>query len=116
MPQTGMVSTKENFQIKPSAFHLNAGYSRNENKLHERKDLWSASLAATYEAFKGLRLVGDIGFTRSADPTAQTNPAFTLIGLNYAVNNHIILDAGFKFGLNKQEMDRSITAGVTFNF
>lgn len=103
-------------ELGPFAFHFNAGYSRNENKVDERKDLWSASLAATYEAVKGLNIVGDIGFARNADPTVRTAPAFALVGLNYAVNDHIMLDAGFKVGLNKQEVDHSIIAGITFNF
>jgi hypothetical protein len=103
-------------EIEPFAFHFNTGYIRNENKVDERNDLWSASVAATYEVIKGLNMVGDIGFQRNADPTVRTAPAFALVGLNYAVNDHVTLDAGFKFGLNKQEIDHSIIAGVTFNF
>lgn len=103
-------------EIEPFAFHFNAGYTRNENKVDEREDLWSASLAATYEVAKGMNVVGDVGFRRNPDPTVGTAPAFALVGLNYAINDHVMLDAGFKFGLNKQETDHSITAGVTFNF
>ncbi|OPY67626.1 MAG: hypothetical protein A4E57_02218 [Syntrophorhabdaceae bacterium PtaU1.Bin034] len=103
-------------ELEPFAFHFNAGYARNENKLDERKDLWSASLAASYEPIKGLNIVGDIGFERNADPTVQTAPAFALIGANYAVNDHVTFDAGIKFGLNKQEVDHAIIAGVTLNF
>lgn len=103
-------------ELEPFAFHLNAGYARNENKADEREDLWSASLAATYEVVKGLNIVGDIGFARNADPTVQTAPAFALVGFNYAVNDHVMFDAGFKVGLNKQQVDHSIIAGVTFNF
>lgn len=107
------IATKE---LEPFAFHFNAGYTRNENKVDERKDLWSASLAAAYEAIKGLNIVGDIGFERNADPTVKTAPAFALVGLNYAINDHVMLDAGYKFGLNKCEIDHGIIAGVTFNF
>jgi hypothetical protein len=103
-------------ELKPFALHFNAGYRRNENKVEERKDIWSASLAAAYEAIKGLNIVGDIGFERNADPTVNTEPAFALVGLNYAVTDAIVLDAGVKFGLNKQEVDHAITAGITFNF
>ncbi len=103
-------------EMAPFSFHFNAGYSRNENKVDERKDLWSASLAATYEAVKNLNIVGDIGFERNADPTVRTAPAFALVGLNYAVNDYVMFDAGYKFGLNKQEVDHSIIAGVTLSF
>jgi hypothetical protein len=103
-------------ELTPFAFHFNGGYTRNENTLDEAKDLWSASFAATYEVVKGLNLVGDIGFERNADPTAETNPGFALVGFNYAVNDHVTLDAGFKWGLNKEEVDHAVTAGVTLNF
>jgi len=107
------VASKE---IEPFAFHFNAGYTRNENRVEERKDIWSASVAATYEAMKGLNMVVNIGFERNADPTAQTTPAFALVGLYYAVNDYITLDAGFKFGLNRAEMDHAVIAGITIAF
>lgn len=103
-------------EMEPFGFHFNTGYTRNENKVDERKDLWSASLAATWKAIKGLNIVGDVGFERNADPTVKTAPAFALVGLNYAVTDAIVLDAGVKFGLNKQEVDRAIIAGITFSF
>ena len=103
-------------ELDPFAFHFNGSYSRNENKMDERKDLWFASLAATYKVIEGLNAGADIGFARNADPTAETAPAFALLGLNYAINDHVMLDAGYKFGLNRSEVDYSIIAGVTFNF
>jgi hypothetical protein len=103
-------------ELKPFAFHFNAGYVRNENGVSERKDLWSASVAVTYEILKGLNLVGNIGFVRNANPTVQTAPIFALVGFSYAVSEHVTVDAGYKHGLNKQEVDHSVIAGVTLNF
>jgi hypothetical protein len=103
-------------ELEPFGLHFNAGYTRNENKVDERKDLFSVSLAATYEVIKGLNMVGDIGTGSNTDSSISTAPAFALVGLNYAVNDHIMLDAGYKFGLNKQEVDYAITAGITFSF
>lgn len=103
-------------ELEPFGFHLNAGYTRNENKVDERKGLLSASVAATYEIIKGLNVVGDIGIASNTDASISTAPAFALVGLNYAINNHIMLDVGYKFGLNKQGVDYAITAGITFNF
>lgn len=103
-------------ELEPFGFHINAGYTRNENKLDDRKDLYSASVAATYEVIKGLNVVGNVGFKRNPDPAVKTAPAFALVGLNYAINDHIMLDAGCRFGLNKQEVDYAITAGITCNF
>jgi len=103
-------------ELEPFGLHFNAGYTRNENKIDERKDLLSASVAATYEVIKGLNVVGDIGIGSNTDASISTAPAFALVGLNYAVNDHIMLDAGYKFGLNKQEVDYAIIAGITFSF
>jgi hypothetical protein len=103
-------------ELAPFAFHVNVGYRRNENRVDERKNLWSGSVAATYEPLKGLNVVGNVGIERNADATQQTAPAFALVGFNYAVNDRFTLDAGYKLGLNKAEVDRSITAGVTLHF
>ncbi len=103
-------------ELGPFGFHFNAGYTRNENKVDERKDLWSASLLATYEILEGLNVGGNIGLESNPDPSVKTAPAFALVGLNYAINDHIMLDAGYKFGLNKQEVDCAITAGITLTF
>ncbi|OPY74052.1 MAG: hypothetical protein A4E63_00853 [Syntrophorhabdus sp. PtaU1.Bin050] len=103
-------------EIKPFGFHFNAGYKSNENRVEEQKDLWSASLAATYEVLKGLNVVGNVGIERNADPEIKTVPAFGLVGVNYSAYDHITFDAGLKFGLNRQEVDHAIVAGVTFNF
>lgn len=111
--QLTFVATKD---IGPFTFNFNGAYTRNENKAGERKDLWSASLAPTWEVKKGLFIVADTGFERNADPTVQTAPAYGLVGVSYALTDNIVLDAGIKFGLNKQEVDRSFTTGVTLNF
>jgi hypothetical protein len=103
-------------EIGPFGFHINAGYNRNENKLGERKDLWSASFAATYEILKGLNIVGNVGIERNADPAIKTSPAFGLIGVNYSINDHITFDAGVKFGLNRTEVDHAVIAGITIAF
>lgn len=102
--------------IEPFGFHFNACFTRNENKIDEQKNLWSASVAATYEVMKGLDIVGNIGLERNAGPTIKTAPAFSLVGFNYSFNDYLALDAGFKFCLNRQEVDRAIIAGITLNF
>ena len=61
-------------------------------------------------------MVGDIGIESNTNSSISTAPAFALVGLNYTINDHIMLDAGYKFGLNKQEVDYTILAGITFSF
>lgn len=103
-------------ELEPFAFHFNAGYTRNENKLEEREDIWSLSFAGEYAVLKSLTLVGNVGMERNADPDSSTNPAFVLAGLIYSINKHVSLDAGVKFGLNKKEVDHAIIAGITMAF
>ncbi|HAG07992.1 MAG TPA: transporter [Desulfotomaculum sp.] len=103
-------------EIEPFGFHFNAGYSYNDNRIDERKDIWSVSTAVTYEVIKNMRLVADIGIQRNTNPEVQTSPAFGLLGMNYSINKNIMLDAGYKFGLNKQEADNTVIAGITLIF
>jgi len=80
-------------ELEPFDFHFNAGY-----------------------AVKGLNLVGNIGLERNPDPERGTMPAFALVGFNYAITDFMVIDAGFKVGLNKQEVDNAFIGGLTFTF
>lgn len=51
------ITTKE---IEPWAFHINLGYTRNENKADERKDIWHASLAGELEVVKDIKVVANV--------------------------------------------------------
>ncbi len=107
------ISTKE---IEPFAFHLNAGYIRNENKHDERKNLWHASLAAETEVVKNLKAVANIGIERNPDKSSNTHPAFILGGLIYSITENFDIDFGIKGGLNKPETDLTFLAGVALRF
>lgn len=100
----------------PFGFHLNAGYRRNENKVDERKDLFSASFAVTHEVLNGLTVGGDIGFSSNTDPKTKTAPAFFLFGGSYRIGRYLSVDGGVKFGLNRQEPGRSFTGGIAIRF
>jgi len=97
-------------------FHFNTCYTRNENKVDKRVNLWSASVAATYEAIKGLNLVGNVGLKHNTDPAIKTAPAFWLAGFNYSFNDYFTIDGALKFRLNRQEADRAMIAGITIRF
>ena len=112
------ITTKE---IKPWAFHLNLGYTRNEYKLQadkdaNRNDIWHTSLAAEVEIMNVLKVVGNIGMERNPDKTSNTHPAFILGGLIYSISESIVVAAGVKGGLNKPETDLTLLAGITFRF
>jgi len=98
------------------AFHANLGYIRNENDTDEQKDIWHASLAATWEVVKNLKLVADVGVERNTDKDAGDDPAYIIGGIIYSVNENLDVDLGVKGGLSKSETDLSLLAGVTFRF
>ena len=98
------------------AFHGNLGYIRNENKVDERKDIWHASFAATWEVIKNLKLAADVGIERNTDEDANNDPAFIIGGIIYSINENFDVDLGVKGGLSKSETDLSLLAGVTFRF
>jgi hypothetical protein len=108
-----LIGSKE---VEPWAFHVNAGYIGNENKADEEKNIWHASLAATYEAIKGLKVVGNIGIERNRDKAADKDPAFFLGGVIYSLSESLNIDVGVKYGLTTAETDWSLMAGMAFSF
>lgn len=98
------------------AFHGNLGYIRNENNVDERKDIWHASLAATWEVIKNLKLVTNVGIERNPDEDANNDPTFLIGGIIYSINENFDVDCGVKFGLTKSETDISALAGIAYRF
>jgi hypothetical protein len=98
------------------AFHGNLGYIRNENKADERRDIWHASLAATWEVVKNLKLAANVGIERNPDDDADNDPAFLIGGIIYSINENLDVDLGVKFGLTDSETDISALTGVAFRF
>lgn len=108
-----LIASKE---IDPLTLHLNIGYIRNENKFDDRKDLWHVSLASEIELMKQLKLVANIGMERNPDRDSNTNPAFILGGIIYALSDKVDIDFGVKAGLNKAEVDYALLAGLAYRF
>lgn len=98
------------------AFHGNLGYIRNESKSDEHKDIWHASLAATWEVVKKLKLTANAGIERNPDTDANNDPAFLIGGVIYSVTENFDIDFGVKCGLTKSETDISALAGIAFRF
>ncbi|MBN1929269.1 MAG: transporter [Chlorobiaceae bacterium] len=118
---TGSMTLIATREAELASYHVNLGYSRNEYKLDEisessRKNIWHASLAAELNVTGKLRAVGDIGIETNPDKESDTNPAYILGGLIYAVNDNTDLDIGIKGGLNDAETDTTLLAGVTMRF
>ncbi|SEM68273.1 Putative MetA-pathway of phenol degradation [Syntrophus gentianae] len=103
-------------EMDPWAFHLNVAYIRNENKNDERDDLWHVSLASSYEIFKPLKLVGDIGMEQNPDPCSSIDPAYILGGFIYSPLENLDFGLGIKGGLTDTEADVSVRGGITWRF
>lgn len=100
----------------PWVFLANLGYTYNDNKVDEEKNLWHVSFATTYEIVKDLKIVGDIGADKNTEKDASNDPAYILGGLIYSITDKFDIDCGVKYGLNSSETDLSWLAGVTFRF
>ncbi|MEJ2695121.1 MAG: transporter [Candidatus Sulfobium sp.] len=100
----------------PWAFHLNLGYIANENEIDQRVSIWHASAASEVEVVKGLKLVANAGIQRNTEKDSNSNPAFILGGVVYSITDDIDIDAGYKYGLTRPEVDHTVLAGVTFHF
>jgi hypothetical protein len=103
-------------EIAPWAFHLNIGYIGNENKVDEEKNIWHASLAATYDVVENLKIVGNIGVEKNPDKAADNDPAFILGGVIYSITKSFDIDCGVKYQLTSSETDMSVLAGMSFRF
>lgn len=108
-----LIATQE---IGSWAFHTNLGYIRNENDADEHKDVWHASLAATWEIIKDLKLVANVGAEKNPDEDADNDPAFLIGGVIYSIKENFDIDLGVKCSLSKSEMDISALAGIAFRF
>ncbi len=113
-----MIASQE---LEPVTLHLNLAYSHNEfqldlDKESNRRDIWHASLAATYDVLEDLQLVANIGVESYGDRGSHTWPAFVLGGAIYSLTGNLDLDLGVKGGVNKQEPDLAFMAGVAWRF
>jgi len=108
-----LIASKE---VSSWAFHLNLAYIRNENKNDEHEDLWHASLASSYEIFKPLKLVGDIGMEKNPDRCSDVDPAYILGGFIYSPLENLDIGLGIEGGLTDTETDLSVRGGITWRF
>jgi hypothetical protein len=116
---SALIATKE---FEPFAVHLNVGYQYNDYYAKDewgtsRHNIWSVSLAGTYDAIKDrLKLVSDFGTATNQDKSTSELPVFALAGAIYSLNKNVDLSAGVKFGVTKPEPDFAATGGLTLKF
>lgn len=103
-------------EFNSSGFHLNLGYSRNENKLDEKKDIYNASIAGFIRIKNNLNIVWDIGTRTNTDKGADNNPAYAIMGFIYSLLDNFDIDAGVKRGITSSETDWTYLFGLTWRY
>ncbi len=91
----------------------NLGYTYNDNKVGDRRNIWLASAAAMVGLVDRLRGAVEIGAYTNADTTSHKSPAFVNVGLIYSPTDKLDFDLGYKRGLNDAECRHSFGAGIT---
>ncbi|HSD39193.1 MAG TPA: transporter [Rhodocyclaceae bacterium] len=91
----------------------NVGYLYANNKVDDRKDIWSYSGAAVIGLTEQFRLVAEAGTYSNSDATTSKRPAFANVGLIFSPTEKLDFDIGYRHGLNKAEALYSVGAGVT---
>jgi hypothetical protein len=112
-PRLYFVATQE---IGAFAFHFNAGYMRNFNKISAQQDLWHASLAGEWRFMKRFRFVCNVGIDTNLDKGTADDPKFILGGIIYTLTENIELDFGVRYGLGEPGVDGTTTSGVSIKF
>ena len=97
-------------------FHMNFGYTRNENKIDEFEDIWHVSAAVEIHVAREFRFVADTGAERNPDPSDDTVPCFLLVGFLWSPSNDIDFDIAYKYGITDPETDHTVIIGVTARF
>lgn len=113
-----VVATKE---FEPFAVHLNTGYQHNSYRASadregKRNNIYSFSVAATWDVVKEFKLVSDFGVATNQDKAYSELPVYALAGAVYSATGNMDISFGVKFGLTKPEPDFAATGGITFKF
>lgn len=97
-------------------FLVNIGLTNNGKTDEERRTLWNLSAAWLAPVREDLTFAIDVGASQQASRESSKHPAYALVGLIWAVTEQIDLDIGYKHGLNNQESDRQLGAGLTIRW
>jgi len=103
------------------AMHANLGYGHHDYRNDDaracnRSDLWFGSLAGEARIAKGLTAVAEWGLSTTQDNSTHELTSFAQVGARYELNEHLDIDAGFKFGLTKPEDDLAVRYGLVLKF
>lgn len=100
----------------PAQFLANLAFSRNDNVLGERSELWHASAAAVYAVNGRLRLAANAAVDSNRDPAAGVDPASFVGGVLLGVTPNLDLDVGWRTGLNAAHGEEALLVGMAARF
>ena len=92
---------------------LNAGATWNDNRVGERRWLWSASSALLYKLGERWALAADGAVGRAADPAAGGVARAVTLGLIWHPDARTDLDIGWRRSLGGAALTRSLGIGFT---
>jgi hypothetical protein len=103
------------------AIHANVGYGHHDYRNDDaracnRSDLWFYSLAGEVRIAKGLTAVAEWGLSTTQDNSTNDLTSFAQVGARFEMNEHLVINAGFKFGLTKPEDDLAVRYGLVLKF
>jgi len=101
---------------EPWEFDANLGYLYLPNWSGERSNILLVSVASRFAVAEQWMIVGEIGAARNSDCVDNNNHFFGQVGLIYSPKDDLDLSAGYLLGLNNEEVDQSVRAGVTIRF
>ncbi|MDR2128296.1 MAG: transporter [Burkholderiaceae bacterium] len=95
---------------------VNAGLTYNDNKVDERKSLWSASTALLYSPNEQWTFAVDTGLSRNPDKGSSKKPAYAVLGAIYHVNKDLDLDIGYQRSLQSGPTEHTVGVGLTMRW
>lgn len=115
-----LVATRE-FEEGTYALHANLGYDHHDYRTEQamisnHSNLWFSSLAGEAKVTDRLTAVAGLGLSTTQDSSTNELTSFAQMGARYEPNEHLGVNAGFKFGLTKPEDDLTACYGLVFKF
>ena len=90
----------------------NIGYTFNDNKVGDRKDIWSSSLFAVTVLANRLSGVAELGTYSNSNAASHKNPVFVTVGLVFHPSDKLDLDIGYRNLQLDSRHQYSIGAGI----
>ena len=117
----GTLIASREFDEGTYAMHANVGYGHHDYRNDDamacyRSNLWFGSLAGEARIAKGLTAVAEWGLSTTQDNSTHELTSYAQVGARYELNEHLDINAGFKFGLTRPEDDLAARYGLVLKF